>query len=318
MAEVSVQAWSAVWRLPTLEGPVLIKQTTPAHRHEGLAVTFAADCEPKLVDQPLAVDPSTARYLLRDDGPTLFEGDPDHRGVHVETITALLRDYAGLQQATVGRGRQAAEAGIPFWDCAVAGRSAMELSDRLHEFPASDPRHVSAEQLHHIRSAAADLDRAAERLAASPLPVCLDHGDLWPGNALPPRPGRPHYRLIDFGDAAWTHPFLSLIMMIIECHYRWSVPDLPGTLNLDYPVLHRIVDAYLESWTEYAPLPELRMIMADALRLAPLRRSQAWITNLAEADEATIARHGRLPWSWLKDVALPVTGLISSARGGSW
>ncbi|MFC7623310.1 phosphotransferase family protein [Microlunatus sp. GCM10028923] len=310
MTAVSVQAWSAVWRLPTGEGSVLIKQTTTARSTEGLATAFAAECDPGVVDHPLAVDAATGRILLRDGGPTLYEGDPDHRGVQVETITALLADYAGLQQATVGRDREAADAGIPSWDCAGAARMAGELADRLHELPASDPRWIPAAQVRLIHSAASDLDRAAERLAASPLPRCLDHGDLWPGNALPPRPGRPRYRLIDFGDAAWNHPFLSMIMMIIECRYRWSVPDLPDTLNLDHPVLHRIIDGYLSAWSDYVLIDELRRTMSDALRVAPLRRAQAWLANLAEADGEALAEHGQLPWLWLRDVTVPVSGLV--------
>lgn len=310
MTEVSVQAWSAVWRLPTAEGSVLIKQTTPARDQEADATAFAADCEPEVVERPLAIDASTARILQHDDGPTLYERDHDHRGVQLETVTALLTDYARLQQATIGRDALAAEAGIAFWDCAVAARTARELAERLHDLPTTDPRHVPGEGVRRVRAVAADLDRAAERLAGSPLPLCLDHGDFWPGNALPPRAERRHYRLIDFGDAAWTHPFLSMIMMIIECRYRWSVPDLPDALNLDHPAVRTIIDAYLRCWTEFAPLPALRRIMTDAVRIAPLRRCQAWITNLAEADDASLARHGRLPWSWLQDVTVPVTGLV--------
>jgi hypothetical protein len=309
MAELSVQAWSAVWRLPTGEGPVLIKQTTPARDHEGRATAFGADCEPEVVEFPLVVDAATARILLRDEGPTLYESDHDHRGVELESVIALVTDYARLQHATIGRDARAAEAGIPFWDCAVAGRAARELAERLHDLPVTDPRHVPGDGVRRLRSVAAELDRAAERLAGSPLPLCLDHGDLWPGNALPPNAERRRFRFIDFGDVAWTHPFLSLIMMIIECRYRWSVPDLPGALNLDHPAVRTIIDAYLDCWTDYAPLADLRGFMADALRIAPLRRCQAWTTNLADADDGALARHGHLPWSWLQDVTIPVVGL---------
>lgn len=87
------------------------------------------------------------------------------------------------------------------------------------------------------------------------------------------------------------------------------MPDLPDALNLDHPMLHRIIDTYLAEWSEFAPLPELRRTMIDALRIAPLRRSQAWITNLADADDAALTKHGQLPWLWLKDLTIPVVGL---------
>lgn len=227
MEEVSVQAWSAVWRMPTSGGNVLIKQATEARHREGQALAFGAACEPEVVDQPLAVDAATGRILLSAGGPTLYESDHDHRGVHLETITALLADYARLQQSTVGREREAAEAGISFWDCADATPVALELAERLHDLPVADPRHLPADGMRLVRAARSDLDRAAGRLASSSVPFCLDHGDLWPGNALPPGPGRRRYRLIDFGDAAWTHPFLSMIMMITECRYAGRCPTFP-------------------------------------------------------------------------------------------
>ncbi|MBO0883371.1 MAG: hypothetical protein J2P17_24155 [Mycobacterium sp.] len=52
---------------------------------------------------------------------------------------------------------------------------------------------------------------------------------------------------------------------------------MPDALNLDHPILHRIIDSYLSAWSEYEPLNELRKTLSIALRLAPLRRSRAWI-----------------------------------------
>ncbi|MFC7623311.1 hypothetical protein [Microlunatus sp. GCM10028923] len=87
-----------------------------------------------------------------------------------------------------------------------------------------------------------------------------------------------------------------MIMMTIECRYRWSVPDLPDALNLDHPVLHWTVDGYLEAWSD-ASIDELRRTMTDALRVASLRRAHAWLTNLAEADREALAQHGQPPCS---------------------
>jgi len=146
------------------------------------------------------VDPVGGRSLLPDGGPSRFEADPQHRGVHLDTIAVLLDDYARLQHATVGR-------------------------------------------------------------------------------------------------------------------HRWSVPHRPGTLNVDHPILHRLLDGYLDRWTGYAPLPELRRAAADAIRLGALRRCWAWLTNLTEADDAALAELGHLPWAWLEDLTRPVVGLAGRPGG---
>ena len=116
---------------------------------------------------------------------------------------------------------------------------------------------------------------------------------------------RDQFRYIDFGDAAWTHPFLSMSMMVVECR-QWSVPDRTDGLNLDHPVVQQILNTYLNAWTGYAPLAELRDTLRHPLRVAPLRRSRAWITNLADAEEQTRAELGKMPWVWLEDLTHPV------------
>ena len=224
MIDVSDQAWSAVWRIPTHSGSVIVKQTTPTRRYEGKHIAFAAAVAPSQVDPPLAVDTTAGRILLVDRGPSLHDRNPRTHGLELGNVPALMIDYARLQQATIGHDQQA----------------------------------------------------------------------------------RNRFRYIDFGDAAWTHPFLSLNMTIVECRYRWSVPDQDEGLNLDHPVLRRILDSYLSAWTDYAPLDALRETLRHALRISPLRRSSAWIGNLAYADDQNRTEHGAMPWIWLEDLTLPV------------
>ncbi|WP_020580332.1 hypothetical protein [Actinopolymorpha alba] len=75
MSDLSIQRWSAVWRIPTNLGHVLLKQTTTARAVEGSVHAFCADAAPEYVDQPLAYDPATARILFTDGGLTMAGGD---------------------------------------------------------------------------------------------------------------------------------------------------------------------------------------------------------------------------------------------------
>lgn len=299
MVADSIQPWSAVWRMPTDMGDVLIKQTTPVRAYEGTVTQFCATVAPGQVTRPLAVDDDSARLLLTDGGTTLYGSDPVQRGLELDRVTAIIGDYGCLQQATSSA--QHRPDSLPCWDPATAGDEALLQAKLLHDLPEDDPRHIDDERFALIAGLRSELNGVGSALAASPIPNAVDQGDLWPGNILPPRHGG-HYRFIDFGDAAWTHPFLSIRMLIVECQYRWAVPEVPGAFNVDHPILKGIIDQYLRAWAEFADLPRLRMIMNDALRLAPLRRSQAWIANLEDADDEAIAELGHLPWSWLADV----------------
>ena len=296
MFVLSDQPWSWVWRIPTNRGAVVLKQTSTAKAAEGSVHAFCADTAPEYVDQPLAYDPATARILFADGGLTMAGGDwlavPTP-----EAIASMVTDYAHLQHATIGHQRHAAAAGLPTWDPADAAHEAEQLASILHDLPRSDPRHITSVQKDLLLTNLDALAASGTALVDSPIPSCVDQGDLWPGNVLIARPGG-HHRFIDFGDAAWTHPFLSLMLVLFECHRRWSLPDRFGD-SLNHPSLQMIIDAYLRVWTEYASTQELRDLLSHALRLTPLRRSRAAVTNLAHATSADTDDLGPTPWSWL-------------------
>lgn len=209
----------------------------------------------------------------------MFEAALDTRVVDLVPVSAMVTDYARLQQSTINADRSAG-AGIACWETAYAPADAERQARPLHDLAATDPRHITRSQRDQIPGALDAIQTSSTALATSPVPFCIEHAHLRPGNVLPPRGPQPRYRFIDFGDIAWTHPFLSLIMLVIECRYRWSGPDLPGRLNIDDPNLGHILDAYLNCWTQHAPHDQLRRTLCHALRLAPLRCSQAWIDNL--------------------------------------
>jgi Phosphotransferase enzyme family len=297
MSELSDQRWSWVWRIPTDRGDVVLKQTTPARAVEGSVHAFCAEAAPEYVDRPLAYDPATARILFTDGGSTMAGGDWLAMPTP-EAIASMVTDYAHLQQATIGRWRQAEAAGLPAWDPADAAHEAEQQAAILHDLPRSDPRRITAAQRDVLLSDLDALTVAGTVLANSPIPDCVDHGDLWPGNVLIARPGGRH-RFIDFGDAAWTHPFLSLMSPLRECHRRWSLPGTIGDCR-GHPALQMIIDAYLDTWTGYASSQELRDTLIHALRLTPLRRSRALITNVNHATSADAHDLGPTPWSWLE------------------
>jgi aminoglycoside phosphotransferase (APT) family kinase protein len=89
-----------------------------------------------------------------------------------------------------------------------------------------------------------------DRLAASRLPVTIDHGDLHDGNVFSSE-GR--VRIIDWGDSAVAHPFFTL-SVAEPAEFGWT----------------------LEAWDGYAPTAELQeeAVIVDELRF--LLRALNW------------------------------------------
>ena len=291
--EQLTRPWSTLWTVDTPTGRLWFKENCPLQRAEPAVHEAVARIAPGYVDPPVAVDSDRGWLLTRDGGPTLAATADS------AILTGLLRDYATVQQATIGR--RCDLAGLRTAAEPVA--AAREQADALAATPAGDPRHISKQDRDRIEAALPALAESAAILAAGPVPSTLDHGDLMPRNVFARRPGGP-YRFFDFADAVWAHPFGALHMLMWELRRRWKIPGPPSGSGDDR--IRAVFDAYLVCWTDFAPLAELRELAGHALRLAALHRSSAWFRILAGAESAAIARHGGTPWSWLQDVATPV------------
>ena len=300
------RAWSTVWTVSTAAGTLWFKENCPAQRGEAATHAALAVLAPGYVEAPVAVEPERGWLLTRDGGMTLMNSTPGGtRGVEVETLIGLVRDYAGFQRRTVGRRDHLVAAGLRVSDPLDAAELAAEQAERLARFPVTDPRHLPAEHRDAVLAAAPALGAAGRELGDGPVPLALDQADLFPRNVFLPRPGG-SYRFFDFADAVWAHPFGSLVMLVVECLHRWRIPAAGHIVDCRDRRIHAVVDAYLECWTDFAPLPELRRLAECALRIAPLHRTAAWLGILADADEAALIKHGRTPWAWLEDVTKPV------------
>ena len=273
-----------------VDGTLWFKENCPPHRAEGTVHTALARLAPDRVDAPVAVHRERGWLLTRDGGPTVA----DAGATDPETFKALLRDYAALQRQTMEQRDALVDAGLRVAVPQQAVETARAQAMELHAYPADDPRHITAAQRDTVLQALPALAEAAARLADGPL--ALDQSDVHPRNVFLPTSSS--YRFFDFADAAWAHPFGSLLLIVTELERRRGPAGAERT--------SAVVDAYLLCWTDLAPLDELRELAQDALRLAPLHRSAAWFRILGGADPAAIERHGRTPWAWLQDVAKPV------------
>ncbi len=291
MHDLSIQAWSAVWRISAASGDAVMKQLRPRDAQEIRFHQFCAEAAPRFVEPPLASDLAEARMLLRDGGPNLHEFD-----VNPDLMAEVVVDYAKLQQSLVGRDTEAAAAGIPNWSPADAVAELRSQAQILAAMPATDLRRITTDQYDRLISELPSYRSAGQVLTASAVPLSLDHGDLWMGNILAAKSSGA-YRFIDLGDAAWTHPFMSLMPLLYDCHRRWTRDSTRFDLNRED--LRSISSAYLGAWSQYGARQDLELAFDAAAFLAPLRRSRAVISNFEHAGVSDAHDLGPTPWTWL-------------------
>lgn len=243
-------------RVDTDHGTVYLKAVPDFFRAE-VGVTAALGRElAGAAARLLAADTGRGLMLLEHAGEVLHNGasgwftpPPDAPAWTEADSHALMRHLAQVQRGAEGQPwlRELPDHG-PEW---VLGHLPRLLGGPL--FLIGEPGGLTPEEGEALSALRPRLEAALERLAASPVPRTLGHGDLHEGNVARHQ-GR--FTLLDWSDASRTHPFLD-----------GAVPYL-------VPAAHRLeaADAYLAAWSELLPLSELRQLMQDGVLAGELYR----------------------------------------------
>jgi len=213
------RTWATTSRIPTAAGPVWFKACAASHGFEPELVAQLAQARPDVLPRVLAHDPRRRWLLLADEGAPF-----EQLGNRPELWCRLLPRYAELQRE-VSPSERLPDRRLERWP---------ELYDELaaSELPLG-PGEVAALRAHAPRFA-----RLSEELAGHGLPAAVQHDDLHHKNAFV---DGERLRIIDWGDASASHPFVSLVVTFrfLEEHNGLDRRD---------PWFARLRDAYLEPW----------------------------------------------------------------------
>jgi hypothetical protein len=189
----------------------------------------------------------------------------------------MLAAHAQLQRDLAPHAQDMVALGVPDHRPTAFGANVARL-------PASDA--LSAEL--------ANLVALNDILAASPVPMSLQHDDLHDGNVFADG------RVFDWGDASVGHPFGVLLVTSRVAADRFEVSE-------GDPLVLRLRDAYLEPWSDLASREVLLAEVRAAVQLAKVGRSLSWQRALVDADASGLDEWGDAVTGWLDELREPVT-----------
>jgi hypothetical protein len=275
--QVRMKPWSTHLAVSTSHGRYWLKENCPVLRFEGQLVRVLAELVPGRVLQPLAIDGEHGWMLTPDGGSTL-----DQYAMRGDAFGDALTEYGVLQRVLVDHAAEVIATGLPVIRAeGAADRFERALGD-LTRLPVDHPLHVGPELLTgsaRNRHLCAD---AAVQLSELALPDSLQHNDLQPSNVFAPTGGGP--RFFDFGDAVWSHPFCVLDVALHRISQSWKCSSEDRRIG-------RLRDLYLDGWTNWAPIDELRRLVEPSMVIARLHRYNSWHQLIPYMPENELRRH---------------------------
>jgi hypothetical protein len=262
---VRVRSWGVVLKAPTTDGTVFFKACAPTTAFEAGLYDLLARVVPDRVLHPIAVDVAAGWLLLPDGGTVLgerFEGTE-----LIARLTDVVAQYGQMQVDLALHVDELLALGI-------ADMRPASMADRFEE-ALEVARAIASpdveDRLDQVAALREPFGEWCDRLAAAPGGASLDHNDLHGDNVFV---ADGQARFFDWGDAVISHPFASAL--VLRSVVRWILGVHEETTEE-----RRILDAYLEPFTELAPTAELREVVDVACEIGKVARALVWARAVA-------------------------------------
>jgi Ser/Thr protein kinase RdoA (MazF antagonist) len=217
---------------------------------------------------------------------------PDGNGDHdLAAWTRILRGYARLQRSTERRAADLIALGVPDLrpERLVAVVEGFLTDERIWARADAEDRDAARAARRRLPGLLPVVEGLVAELAGVGVAATIQHDDLHGGNILVGPAGD---RVFDWGDASVAYPFTTLTTTLNSIEYRTGL-DQHG------PELRRLRDAYLESWTDVAPLTPLVAAEGRSRILGAISRAAAWERSFRDVPADELAGHGGSTAAWL-------------------
>lgn len=286
--QLHIRQWSTVMTVPTDQGMLYFKASDSLSAYEPALTDYLARFRPEIMPELLAIDIPRHWMLMRD------AGTPLRQFIRTEKSIARWKDilplYVGLQKDQAERVTQLLALG-------VMDRRLAKLPDMFEGLIADEPAmlldqedSLTSEEYSRLKNSAADFARMCEMLTSFGIPETIHHDDFHDANVFL-RGER--ITFTDWGESAVAHPFFTLVVLM---------RGVDNSMGVDFsPESKQVRDMYLEQWTAYGTMEELRTIAKLAQRIGYVNRALTWKMGIDNMPEEVRTEYAIAIPSYLKD-----------------
>jgi hypothetical protein len=248
--QMRVWARSAAIRLETGDGTLYLKAVPAAFNYEPVITRVLSIRYPNQAPDVRAVHVDNGWMLMRDFGGKSLSQIDD-----IEVWKKVVRQFAKLQMDMIGNTQSLVALGVP-------DRNVDYLASQIDRLMVDLPESLTHSEKIDLRRIAPTLKSMCLELVDFNVPLSIAHGDFWSGNTIIRDDGGCLF--FDWSDASISHPFFDMPFFLNEI--ETEIPHVPDARE-------QILTAYLEVWTRYEPMANLRHIYDLAKVLGHLHQA---------------------------------------------
>ena len=269
-----IRPWSIVLRIPTLEGAVYFKDCAGDLIFEPALTQKMSSWYPDHMPKILAVNLENGWMLMEDGGTTLREVIRADRDIsHWEKLLPL---HAELQIKITDHLPELLALGAPDRQLATLPEKYNNLLNNKNYLLLDQPDGITSAEYDRLINMTTRVEDISEKLAASPIPESVHHGDFHDANIFL---NDDHFVFFDWGDCSVSHPFFSLRTVCVSLEYSLDLEEYP-------PEFDGLRDVYLHSWMQYDSFENLLNTFNLAGRLSPICSALGYLQTMSTYDDS--------------------------------
>lgn len=233
-------ALAIILRVPTTEGMIYFKASSPLFAQEAAFTGILAAQYPQNIPEVLANHPEKSWILMREIDGKILETQGD-----IYPWEAALNQWAKFQISAIEHCPDLIACGWVDLGVKHITQTLDQLFDPSLRIPINNGKNSANPEFLKLLPFVPKLKKVLEQLRGLNIPDTLVHGDLSPRNIYIRDQGFVYF---DWSDTCISHPFFDLIRFLYEIEK--DLPDVAEARSL-------IRNAYLAPWTIYAPMEKL-------------------------------------------------------------
>lgn len=255
--QARIWARSATMRLVTADGVLFFKAVPEFFNYEPVITRVLSIRYPDRAPDVRAVHVENGWMLMRE-----FEGRTLTHSEDIKTWERAVKEFARMQIDLIGNTQSLIALGVP-------DRNVDYLASQIERLMQNLPDSLQEDEKIKLHRISSTLRSMCYELTEFNLPLTLTHGDFWSGQVVFKNDGKCLF--FDWSDASISHPFFDMCTFLAEVDSE--LPHIEGARN-------HLLMTYLNEWTRYEPMPNLKHAFALAMVLGYLHQALFYYVHI--------------------------------------